>query len=561
MTTQTFDHTATYSPEDNKLRLYPAYRLDTEEYQNVSDKGFRWAPKQELFVAPSWTPEREDFLIELCGEIGDEDTSLVDRAQIRAERFDGYSVKRANEAGAAFDYVKSIADNIPFGQPILVGHHSERRARRDAEKIDNGMRKSVNLWKTSQYWEMRAEGALCHAKYKELPGVRARRIKKLEAEIRKYKSQYTPHPADQKPIMQEGFYDDKPSLHVFCGKGRGGHWVKLSSLERIKKHYSRYIQHNERRLIYEKVMLEAQGASDLLKPKKRPKQLPLCNYRAPEGIRIENQYHRGEFSTYPQKEMTKAEYRNIYKERKGTRVVENSHRVRIVIQNRTWSCVFITDSKVHKKPEPVIKTKAPETGPTPRSTYKAPERTKFDDLEDSLRHGVRAVSAPQLFPTPPELAQRMVNYAGIKDEHTVLEPSAGTANLLKAMGPAPQKVAVEINGDLVKNIAAAGIQNLHTRHDDFLSCSQDIGHFDRIVMNPPFERGQDIKHIKHAMNFLKPGGRIVALCANGPKQKKELKPLAEKSGGYWEELPPGTFANQGTAVSVSMLIIESRILS
>ena len=80
-----FDHDATYSPEDNKLRLYPAYRLDKEDYNLLRSKGFKWAPKQELFVAPMWTPYREDILLEMCGEIGDEDTSLVDRAGDRGQ--------------------------------------------------------------------------------------------------------------------------------------------------------------------------------------------------------------------------------------------------------------------------------------------------------------------------------------------------------------------------------------------------------------------------------------------------------------------------------------------
>ena len=31
--------------------------------------GFVWAPKQELFVAPKWTPAREDLAMELAGEI------------------------------------------------------------------------------------------------------------------------------------------------------------------------------------------------------------------------------------------------------------------------------------------------------------------------------------------------------------------------------------------------------------------------------------------------------------------------------------------------------------
>ena len=74
-------YTATYSPEDNKLRLYSSTRLDRELYARVRRAGFIYAPKQELFVAPMWTPEREDFLIELCGEIDDEDKSLVERAE------------------------------------------------------------------------------------------------------------------------------------------------------------------------------------------------------------------------------------------------------------------------------------------------------------------------------------------------------------------------------------------------------------------------------------------------------------------------------------------------
>jgi len=175
---------ATYSPEDNKLRLYASERLDKELYGRVKAAGFKWAPRQGLFVAPAWTPDREDLLMELCGEVEDEDTSLVERAEERADRFGGYSDIRMQEAGQAREAVAAIADNIPLGQPILVGHHSERRARKDAERIENGMRRAVKLWKTSKYWTDRAAGAIRHAKYKERPSVRARRIRKLESDLR-----------------------------------------------------------------------------------------------------------------------------------------------------------------------------------------------------------------------------------------------------------------------------------------------------------------------------------------------------------------------------------------
>lgn len=85
---------ATYSPDDNKLRLYAVSRLDQETYKKVHDAGFRWAPKQALFVAPAWTPGREDVLLSLAGEIEDEDSTLAERQEARAERFTGYSGKR-----------------------------------------------------------------------------------------------------------------------------------------------------------------------------------------------------------------------------------------------------------------------------------------------------------------------------------------------------------------------------------------------------------------------------------------------------------------------------------
>lgn len=178
-------HTATYSPEDNKLRLYPSGRLDAETYAKVKATGFIWAPKQELFVAPMWTPARKDLLLGLCGEIDDEDKSLVERAEDRAERFTDYSESRAEDAECARKAVFAIADGIPFGQPILVGHHSEKHARKDAEKIHNGMGRAVKMWEQSQYWTARAAGAIHAAKYKERPDVRARRIKGLEADKRK----------------------------------------------------------------------------------------------------------------------------------------------------------------------------------------------------------------------------------------------------------------------------------------------------------------------------------------------------------------------------------------
>ena len=252
------NYTATYSPEDNKLRLYALTRFPADLYARVKAAGFKWAPKQQLFVAPMWTPDRADLLAELCGEVGDEDTSLVERAADRADRFGEYSDRRHADADRAHAAVERIADGIPLGQPILIGHHSERRARKDAEKIESGMRKAVRMWETAQYWLDRAAGARRHAKYKELPAVRHRRIKGLEADLRRYRAAFTPDPATR-PTMQRASGDAEPSEHVWCGQGRGGYWVKRANLAAIEAHYAPWIAHTENRLAYERAMLQEQG--------------------------------------------------------------------------------------------------------------------------------------------------------------------------------------------------------------------------------------------------------------------------------------------------------------
>lgn len=63
----------------------------------------------------------------------------------RTQRLRDRASRLAVEADAATMAAKSISDRIPFGQPILVGHHSEKRHRRDVERINRASRKAVEL--------------------------------------------------------------------------------------------------------------------------------------------------------------------------------------------------------------------------------------------------------------------------------------------------------------------------------------------------------------------------------------------------------------------------------
>lgn len=82
-----------------------------------------------------------------------------ERKQARIERFEALAEKAETQSNEAYEQVDRIASFIPMGQPILVGHHSEKRHRRDIEKMDNGMRKSVELSKKADYYADRAKSA------------------------------------------------------------------------------------------------------------------------------------------------------------------------------------------------------------------------------------------------------------------------------------------------------------------------------------------------------------------------------------------------------------------
>jgi len=186
-------------------------------------------------------------------------------------------------------------------------------------------------------------------------------------------------------------------------------------------------------------------------------------------------------------------------------------------------------------------------------------QSKIDAMRQQLKTGVQVVSAPQLFPTPKELAERMAEeilggYPRAANNFRILEPSAGTGVLIGACGaswyPGGEFVAVEINHRLANDLESEFPLTMVTNRN-FLEVD-NLGLFDRIIMNPPFINGADIKHIKHAAMMLQTGGILVAICAGGPRQKRELEPLAS----LWEPLPSGTFKDQGTNVNAVLMTIE-----
>lgn len=191
------------------------------------------------------------------------------------------------------------------------------------------------------------------------------------------------------------------------------------------------------------------------------------------------------------------------------------------------------------------------------------ESDAAERVEQMLATGEVAVPKDEFnyFPSPPAVVARLLQLADIKPGMRVLEPSAGKGAIAYACADAG---AVVDCYELMESnfVALAGDQRLGpVRHMDFLAQAHEES-YDRVVMNPPFMRQLDIKHVLHALKFLKPGGLLVAVMASSVtfrdnKLTQDFRDLVRARGGEIEALPEGSFKASGTAVNTVIVTIPA----
>ncbi|MFE7233979.1 methyltransferase [Streptomyces sp. NPDC057596] len=185
-----------------------------------------------------------------------------------------------------------------------------------------------------------------------------------------------------------------------------------------------------------------------------------------------------------------------------------------------------------------------------------------DAIEPILLTG-EIVSAKQLhgyFPTPDPVVRQVIDLARIEPGMRVLEPSAGRGALALAAVRAGAVVdCVEIQPEHANALAAERERNITVLTTDFLTTSPKPA-YDRVVMNPPFAKGADITHVKHAWEALKPGGQLVAVMSAGVTFRQTSSAVAFRSrlealGGELHPLPEGAFKESGTGVNTVIAVI------
>lgn len=192
------------------------------------------------------------------------------------------------------------------------------------------------------------------------------------------------------------------------------------------------------------------------------------------------------------------------------------------------------------------------------------EGTAEEALEGVIQTGeiTDAKKEFQFFETTAPVVNRILHYAELKADSRVLEPSAGHGAIaLRAAETAKEVVCIELNPDAVTALKSAAPGNMIVHHSgDFLEV-EPLATFSHVLMNPPFSRAQDAKHILRAFEWLEKGGRLVAVASAGVTFRRdaayaELRALIEKQGGTVEELPAGSFQASGTMVNTVLIVLD-----
>lgn len=135
------------------------------------------------------------------------------------------------------------------------------------------------------------------------------------------------------------------------------------------------------------------------------------------------------------------------------------------------------------------------------------------NMNEEIMRKVDSREIRHFIPTPYPIIDMMIKELGtVYPTDKILEPSAGYGHMIDRLvertSIRPENIdAIEPIDDLRKVLANKGY---HLIGRDILQHSPNF-QYDKIIMNPPFNDGNDVKHLLHCYDLLKPGGKLVAI--------------------------------------------------
>jgi len=171
----------------------------------------------------------------------------------------------------------------------------------------------------------------------------------------------------------------------------------------------------------------------------------------------------------------------------------------------------------------------------------------------------------QFFATPEKIAKELVYLADLKQHDTILEPSAGQGAIIKAINEVCDVVpdCYELM-DVNRIILNKTNLRFNLIGEDFFKHSNIV--YTKIIANPPFNKNQDIDHLKEMYSILAKGGRLVCVTSESWSRGSQKKQVAFKEwlddvGAEIVDNEPGSFKESGTTTGNKTVIINKPISS
>ena len=192
----------------------------------------------------------------------------------------------------------------------------------------------------------------------------------------------------------------------------------------------------------------------------------------------------------------------------------------------------------------------------------APDNARPEDYRPT---GTALAKDLAFYPTPAEVVDHLLHDVRITEETRVLEPSAGIGNIAKAALAKGARVdAVEIHPARADSLVGLANSRLHVSCANFLKVTpQPV--YDLVLMNPPFAGTHWMAHVRHAFDFLKPGGTLRAVLpasaeVNETPAHEKFRRWAQSHArgwrGLWDALPPESFAGVGVRINTVILTLH-----
>jgi hypothetical protein len=142
----------------------------------------------------------------------------------KALRFKTLAKKHAQKSNERCEVSRRMSDQIPMGQPILIGHHSERSHRAHLKRIDGHMSKAIEHDKTAKYYEQKADNILNNKNiYLEDPEAEGKieeklaRLKALQQAYKNFNKDWRSHGLEKALENYPGNKERiKGTIDIFC---------------------------------------------------------------------------------------------------------------------------------------------------------------------------------------------------------------------------------------------------------------------------------------------------------------------------------------------------------